>query len=483
MIEEAITERSVIRIPICLSNLSEYDELSFCHSMDCERYAECKMDRTIYADELPANLSGDKRLLGLQRSNEGNLYLSYYSGAVWLRKPNAEQNGIPLVVAPKIQNLDTVSMWVEVAESSIYSPSLNENVFDCKPEEPTINGVTLPDVTLLQVAVFLKELAHFCQRDLRQDFTRIRDNLTGRIKGRILIGENIRQNTVRGRADRVACEYSSMTIDTSANRILKAALSRCYRYLSQNKSIANLAIWSRQCDAALSDVSTVQINDHDFSGIKYTGLMQRYRRPHALAKMILKRLRTDAQGNISDQEAVTVPFYVNMWRLFELYVGVTLEKTNICFKPQHSNTFNFELPSKSSMIIRPDYYGEYLNEGIVVDAKYKCITKEILKPEERNLELDGFAVDVSPSNSDIYQLIAYSAMLYAKTGKPVKKALLIAPGVPGNGNSISKFEDLIRIGRILNLKQNFENNDAEIIPEQIIVVPCPVPKRRESIKQ
>jgi 5-methylcytosine-specific restriction endonuclease McrBC regulatory subunit McrC len=363
-------------------------------------------------------------------------------------------------------------MWVEVANSSLYSDkAIESGLFDCEPDQPAINGVTLPDLTALQVAIFLRTLSIFCQRHLRQEFLITSENLVGRAKGRILIAENLRQNTFRGRDDRMVCEFTRMTLDTLANRILKAALSRCYHYLSQSVSRhkEKLIIWARQCDAALAEVCVVPISDNDFRSLRYPGLMQRYRRPHSLAKMILKRLRTDAQG-ASNETAETVPFYFNMWRLFELYVGVLLEKTGLIFDEQQS--YDFKFTPKGQFYIRPDYVSH--ESKIVVDAKYKCII-DTSNGEEMAPDLQGlqFADDFSPNNADIYQIIAYSNLLTHKDGKstPFNKAIIIAPGKPNDSKQqVAKLEDLEKLGVRLELH-------APALPKSIIIIPCPVPVR------
>lgn len=457
-----------------LRNMKEYGDIVPCKFPDANGVYQLK------SNELPQGYWA----LGL---SEGKW--SHFSGAVWLREPTDGKPGIPLVVASKINNLDAVSMFIDVAASSEHATS--EGLFGCKTNEPPIEGVVLPDdITLLQVAVYLSSLSKFCQRDLRQGFSHIRENMTGRVKGRILIEENIRKNTVRGRSDRIACEYTRMTIDTPENRILKAALSRCYRYIRQAgiKHYDTLSMWTRQCEAALAEVSLVQVTDNDFRHIRYSGLMQRYRHVHGLGRMIIKRIRTDSQGDLlDDKQSVTLPFYLNMWMLFEHYVGVQLQKTGLNFIPQKSYPFSFELPESmnednvtdvraGSLTIRPDYIS--IKDGIVVDAKYKCITSE-LKEEEQNLKFKGFAVNVSPSNSDIYQLIAYSVLLSSEHGVPFKKAIIMAPGIPGENKQIDSYEKLVELGAKLKLNSSLK----DVLPEEVFIIPCPVPRRQKLINQ
>lgn len=453
-----------------LRSLTEYEAIIRCAETDDNK------DNLVDLTELWTSIQNDQltKRLGLELSGWDSTYrLSYFVGAVWLREPAGEKPGVVLAVQPKIRDLDAVRMFVEIAASPDYGrEASSDGLFGCEPTQPAIEGVTLPDVTLLQVAVYLRALAQFCQRDLRQDFTRTRENLVGRVKGRILISANIRQNTVRGRSDRVVCEFTRMTLDTPANRILKAALVCCARYLSIGPTLPPLLDWLRQCHAALAEVSDVTITNADFRGMVYSGLMQRYRRVHGLAGMILKRLSTDASGQILKQPSRTVPFYLNMWRLFEVYVGVQLAKTGKRFKSQSQYSLPFTVDGKQIGIIgfRPDYYLPG-GEGIIVDAKYKSIIDSAMPEEESLIDFSGFqfARGVQPGNADVYQIIAYCDLLAVKNpDSTFKIAVLIAPGAPQcEIPDQFDWDKLVGKGATLDLGK-----------KRVIVLPCPVPKRQ-----
>ena len=453
-----------------LRNKTEYGVIVRCTEADDNK------DDLVDLDKLRADVQDyhPAERLGLELSKWDLTYrLSHFVGAVWLQKPAGKEPGIVLAVQPKIADLNAVRMFVEVATSPDYShEASSDRLFDCEPSQPAMEGVTLPDMTLLQVAVYLRALSQFCQRNLRQDFARTRENLIGRVKGRILISANIRQNTVRGRSDRVVCEFTRMTLDTPANRILKVALVCCAHYLSIGPTLPPLLDWLRQCDAALAEVSDATITDADFRGMVYSGLMQRYRRVHGLARMILKRLSTDANGQIPKQPSQTVPFYLNMWRLFELYVGVQLAKTGKRFKPQSQYSLPFTIDGKEvgSIGFRPDYCLPE-DEGVIVDAKYKSIIDSAMPEEGSLISLSGlqFANGVQPGNADVYQVIAYCDLFTVINPKSTFKiAVLMAPGAP-QCEIPDRFDWNEFIGRGATL---------DLGTRRIIVLPCPVPKRQ-----
>lgn len=77
-------------------------------------------------------------------------------------------------------------------------------------------------------------LRELCQRHLRRNYVRVTENLTGCMKGRILVGEQIRQNLARERIDRTVCEYGRFDDDCLENRILRAALEVSAASLARN---------------------------------------------------------------------------------------------------------------------------------------------------------------------------------------------------------------------------------------------------------
>jgi 5-methylcytosine-specific restriction endonuclease McrBC regulatory subunit McrC len=232
----------------------------------------------------------------------------------------------------------------------------------------------------------------------------------------VLIRENLRRNIVHARPDRVVCRFETMTLDTPANRILKWALLLATRFMAQYGANIPEALWdwARSAGAALSPVSEVPVGSRDFLGIHYGGLMQRYRKIHALARMIIRRLRSDAEGTVQEIKGQTVPFWLDMNALFEGYVGVLLQRAGRKdFSAQTKKDFG---DGKGlTLKTRPDYITD--DGSIVVDAKYKGLFEDADangegKGGERvELKLEGLpGFKYQPSNQDLYQIIAYSTL-------------------------------------------------------------------------
>lgn len=378
-----------------------------------------------------SKLQGDKRLLGLSWMND-RFVLSHFVGAVWL---DEGKESIPLIVGSKLSDdhfaVDPVAMYIE-AGSVIQSSS---EVFGCEPNQNVIEGRELPRLTLLQVAVFLKELVEFVRRHLRHGFIRVRNSLVGKVKGKVVVSENVRCNTVKGRDDRIFCQYHVIDIDTVPNQILRAALTLCIKYVGSieaDKSIEQLQEWARICNSMLAGVTDRRISSADFQAVNYSGLMGRYKPIHRLAKMILRRLHTDGRGALDLRNAVTVPFWLDMNALFEKYVEAKLARQGVKYNPQVPiSVNNGNLPFRC----KPDFV---IGNGFtVLDAKYKAILKSRI--DEDVAEWDYATKESALLNvinktihSDYYQIIAYSLLVTQwKNGEeripPASIACLVVP--------------------------------------------------------
>lgn len=108
----------------------------------------------------------NNKYLGLHECG-GFVRPSHFVGARWLDESQTTALVVKSKYDTKLDNVDTVRMFSEVLETEGH---ITKGLFDCYPEERVIASTPLRGLSLLQIAVFLKELAHFCQRDLRMGF-------------------------------------------------------------------------------------------------------------------------------------------------------------------------------------------------------------------------------------------------------------------------------------------------------------------------
>ena len=401
--------------------------------------AEAAVDAVDLRRHVPADTpDADNRgaTLGLHWDG-GRVCASHFVGAAWLNpiQRTGGEEGAPgpegplaVVALPKVfdgepeRQLDSVAMFEYVARCAPEMLEVSERaaggsrqrLFEVFPDQPPIQVRKIEQLSYFQVVLYLRELALFCQRSLRQEFKAQGENLTGRAKGKVLIADQVRANLVRGRVDRVYCGFEVMTLDTPANRILRWALHLSLRFLAGRAAFGNRSAgaWhsGRQAEAALSGVSLTRISAADFRHIRYAGLMSRYRTIHGLARMIIAQLRCRADGQVSLTGA-TLPFYLDMNQLFESYVGACLKAmgmTNLQSQVACKVHWKSEGAHSGSFSFRPDFFTDCLS--VVVDAKYKKISDA-----NNNAISEGKSND-DTGNWDVYQVLAYLALLPSVRG-------------------------------------------------------------------
>jgi 5-methylcytosine-specific restriction enzyme subunit McrC len=339
--------------------------------------------------------SDNPRTLGLHWKDFGQICPSHFIGAVNL--PGEDKN-YPLVVGPraKFADVDYGAMFAAVLAAPVDVTGMElHRLFGCDPDQPPIATNPLSQLTLLEVTAFLAMTARFVQRHLRQGFIRVRENLVGRVRGRILIGDQLHENLVRARSDKMVCEFQRFNLDTLENRLLKAALEVSARYVSATPGVVpELQRWVHVIRSALASVPDYQPHPRDWSRIRNKGLMAAYATPLALARLVLTRLHLRPTGDTAETRR-TLPFFLDANRLFEGWVGVCLSQPNVCESVEgQSRNREFHLDGLP-YYFRPDFVVKVidpppLDRRVVVDAKYK--------PR-------------GPERADLYQVIGYARLL------------------------------------------------------------------------
>ena len=328
--------------------------------------------------------------LGVYSGHDG-LRPGNFIGMVWVGKSDDKA---VLQVDCKFIGMDYIKMFYECAA--------DRNVgdrFDClhfwADQELISTEKKDEDFSLLIAVAYLRELKALCSRHLRRHFLRERQNFAGKVKGKILAGENLRRNVLRCRPDRVYCEYQSVSDDILENRILRAALERAARYVAGNKiktesvkeELPRVQEWIRLCRSRLCGVSIAPIRPRDFANARKRGVFAHYARPLQLAKAVLRQLGFNPQTEINNESAKTPPYAINSEKLFESFAELKLRK-----RYQHLQVQGATNDDKGDFSVKviPDFYVP-LQDGVVhiLDAKYK-----------------GF--DDKPLEGDMYQVVAYS---------------------------------------------------------------------------
>ena len=287
------------------------------------------------------------------------LRAGYFIGYRWF-----DTNKTYLHIKPKIHDgkqADFLAMFKECLSHPIVSQKMDKT-YKIFFDEPLIEIQDKKDeITPFLIIHFLQIVKTIEKKGLKKGYIKVTDNLTSKIKGKILVNQTIKQNHFRNRIDKTVCNYQIFTINCFENQILKTALMQCGRYLAgiEDKNIIKIL---KQNITAFEQVDIKEVFDSDFSKIKHSPFYKEYKEALNLAKMIFKRFGFALNNNLSNISNKIPPYYINMPILFERYVELKLLQSNI-------NYIDGNDVSVAQWGMKPDFLLQ--KNKTVLDAKYK----------------------------------------------------------------------------------------------------------------
>ena len=264
------------------------------------------------------------------------------------------------------------------------SDEMND-LFEIKWNKPAIEIKQAQDLlTPLLVIQYLNLVKAIVRKGLKKSYYKVEHNLNSRVKGKVLVGKTIKQNIVKNKQLYTYCNYDEFGVNGLENRLLKKALVFIKRYLptfdklNHNDFTTDLFNYITPAFENISE--EVELNEIKHS--KTNAFYKEYSEATRLAKLILKRFGYNI-SNIEKSTIATPPFWIDMSKLFELYVLGLLKKEF----PKH-NEIHFQFICKGHEI---DYL---LNSGkykMVIDAKYKPQYKYTGINKEDFRQISGYA--------------------------------------------------------------------------------------------
>jgi 5-methylcytosine-specific restriction enzyme subunit McrC len=313
---------------------------------------------------------------------EGAFTATFRIGAEWL---DAEQTK-SIVVTPKVNNIDFIDMFMQCLSNNEVSDKFSDIYdidFDAKPiYAPGLDTVLSP-LLIVQYLMCVKRIA---TRGLRKGYVSREENLN-KVKGRIDIRRNERQNIITNHRERVFCRYEEFSADTPTNRYLKQALfasQAMIMKMSDHRSFAPLLAMLNYCMSAFQCVS----NDNaplNVANIKHNKLYRDDNDALRMATMILRRKVIAPDKKQSSSNYVPV-FRIDMALLFEHYTLAKLRQIlgNAVLYQENGAFGRFY----------PDFLINKSDEPIIADAKY------VTDYDEKNIkgdyikQLSGYARDI-----------------------------------------------------------------------------------------
>lgn len=326
---------------------------------DCQEIKSFLANHNIQLTGCPEGYRGEPPYLCLNNDLEA----SYYIGASWL-----VEDELHLIVRPKYENLDFVEMLITAL--SVKAKNVGDYFakcygidFDGHQIETEENLDQLTPILLLHYLTLLEKVV---QAGLKKGYVTIEDNLKLKIKGHIMMPNQIRHNLISKRTDRNYCRYQIYTSDIPENRLLKKALLFSQLMLNNlmkhGKYTAQIQSRINKLNCAFEEVSD-RIEISQVKSLSTNKLFRQYPEAIRVAKSILRRFDYSI-SEVSAEKHKTPPFWIDMSGLFELYVYSKLEES-------YSNMIGFQVEGNGNV-------ADYIHKGerLIIDAKYKKIYKD-----------------------------------------------------------------------------------------------------------
>lgn len=286
---------------------------------------------------------------------------SYYIGASWLTP-----NEYAVIVTPKMKNIDFVTMFLAALDVDTRNESdYFAQCYGIQFDEPTIEtDEQLNQLTPLLVLHFISLIERLVRRGLKRNYIIQEENLKIKVKGRLLISKHLQKNIFHQRFDRTYCQYQEYTEDIPENRLLKKALLLANRIINNWESLkVQLSYSEIQSRLFLLESKFVNISDeiepYQVQRMSTNKLFKEYKDAIRVAKMLLRRY--DYSINEASQEQhSTPPFWIDMSRLYEMWVFCQLEKA-------YPGQIQFQVKGHYGTAV--DFIKR--DECLIMDAKYK----------------------------------------------------------------------------------------------------------------
>ena len=355
------------------------------------------------------------------KGDDYSVQSSYFVGVDRVNKDLAIQ------VLPKVQtgesSIDYLEMLVEALrepENSRFLSGLITVDFHAKPIELDQKDDILSPFIIAQFVMTLKNAV---RKGLRKSYYLVTENMHSKVKGKILVEQNIRQNLLKRNYVDNVCRHQEYGVNNDENKILKKALDLAGKLLSSyhgqmkidelKRTIARLKPYFREVD---DDYDIDRVNSYNANPI-----FKDYYSALEYAILIIKRCSYGV-GKNADKLETTPPYWIDMSKLFELYVYKRLRELYGAGEVAYQKNIGGRYPD---FLIRP----QDGSDPYVVDAKYK-------------LDYDKeFIID------DVRQVSAYARMkgvyyYFGMENRSLIRCLIVYPDLLANDHFDGRFSNL-----------------------------------------
>lgn len=320
----------------------------------------------------------------IELANSCEIKSSYYVGLD--RFPKL---GLSVYVEPKINDIfsiDYIQMLIDALTDSENFKHL-EGLIELKIDEKWIEIESKKQLLLTPflLAQFLVLVKSIVRKGLKKSYYTVTENLNNRVKGKILIGQQIKLNILKNRMTNTVCQYKEFSLDSEVNQFLKYVLSKVSFLLDDYRD--NEEFCKKMHSFLVYNQGAFQkISNQTFKELRFketNPFYNEYNQAVNIGNQILKLI----DYNISNSNVVDKikhpPFWIDMSKLFELYVFKKLRE----YYPNDGEVKYHQKHNRQE----PDFIlNTRCGLKAVVDAKYKPRYKKGNPSMEDARQLAGY---------------------------------------------------------------------------------------------
>ena len=310
---------------------------------------------------------------------------NYFVGVDWLVPQKAV-----IYIEPKLNDrtqVDFLGMLLQSLEAPENLEHL-EGLFQVDYEAPWISIPSQKDLlSPVLIIQFLKLVQKIVRKGLKKSYYVVEENLDSRVKGKIKVARQIKENIVKSRLTKTICRYQEYGVNTRENQFLKLVLNFVSAYLSQRQHFFTVAQQQQlqhilsYCLPAFQSVEELE-QPHQRIHIKKNVFYKEYEEAIKVGGYILKRFSYNI-NRTSQEQTATPPFWIDMSKLFELYVYSQIRKV---------------FPQPNAVSYHDSFWGGKETDILIREEGSKCVVDCKYKPQYK---------DHSPSLEDKRQLAGY----------------------------------------------------------------------------
>ena len=298
------------------------------------------------------------------------LKTDYYVGVDWLIGEEY------IYVAPKMNyredgvEIDFLKMLLDIYTADI-EVKHTQDLIKIYWKEPQITIEQQKDfLTPFLIVQFLQLLKHIVRKGLKKSYYKEEENLCSRIKGKIQIGKHLKQNIFKNKRTSHVCQYQVFGVDSIENRFLKKVLQFVISFKNTHSTLfagneAAIDELITYCTPHFELISE-EFNVESLKNITINPFFKEYKEAIEIGKHILKRFSYNITETTQQKVAIP-PFWIDMPKLFELYVYKRLQEQF----GREAVTYHLtaDYTELDFLLNTPDY-------KMVIDAKYKTIYED-----------------------------------------------------------------------------------------------------------